>query len=143
MRVKHIITGSDRKSVIDNPASARQRDLEDDLGITILDRTNKGVVFTKEGSELLFYAKMLIEQAESIVYHFKLKRYFISKSLVFTPLLLMKQHVFLRKEHPLAHLKSIAAEQLRDFHYLTYHHDDIPLYFAEEFIDVSSIATQP
>lgn len=186
------------------------RDLEDDLGITILDRTNKGVLFTKEGSELLFYAKMLIEQAESVVYHFNkqkatdltklsissqhygfaieaaaklmdylserkyeltiregkttdviediyasrsilgilsisnlnrefFERYFISKSLIFTPLLLMKQYVFLRKEHPLAHLKSITLEQLRDYPYLTYHQDDIPLYFAEEFIDVNSI----
>ncbi|WP_425803320.1 LysR family transcriptional regulator [Desulfitobacterium sp. Sab5] len=186
------------------------RDLENDLEITILDRTNKGVVFTKEGSELLFYAKMLIEQAESVAYHFNrqketdltklsissqhygfaieateklmdylterkyvltiregkttdviedvyasrsilgilsisnlngefFERYFISKSLIFTPLLLMKQHVFLRKEHPLAHLKSINIEQLRNYPYLTYHQDDIPLYFAEEFIDVSSI----
>ncbi|NGY89357.1 LysR family transcriptional regulator [Bacillus megaterium] len=34
------------------------RDLERELGIIILDRTNKGVVFTKDGTELLFYAKM-------------------------------------------------------------------------------------
>lgn len=46
------------------------RELEADLGITILDRTNKGVVFTKEGTELLFYAKMLLEQMESVVDHF-------------------------------------------------------------------------
>ena len=46
------------------------REMENNLGITILDRTNKGVVFTKEGMELLFYAKMLLEQAESVVYHF-------------------------------------------------------------------------
>jgi DNA-binding transcriptional LysR family regulator len=186
------------------------RDLENDLGITILDRTNKGVLFTKEGSELLFYAKILIEQAESVVYHFNkqknteltrfsissqhygfaieaaakmmdflderkyeitiregkstdviedvyasrsmlgilsisnlnsefFERYFISKSLVFTPLLLMKQHVFLRKEHPLASHKSLTIEQLRNYPYLTYHQNDVPLYFAEEFIDVNLI----
>lgn len=186
------------------------KDLEDDLEITILDRTNKGVRFTKEGSELLFYANILIEQAESVIYHFNkqkttdltnlsissqhygfaieavaklmdylterkyeltiregkttdviedvyasrsilgilsisnlnkefFERYFISKSLIFTPLLLMKQYVFLRKEHPLAHLKSITLKQLRDYPYLTYHQDDIPLYFAEEFINVNSI----
>ncbi|MFA9464738.1 MAG: LysR family transcriptional regulator [Velocimicrobium sp.] len=186
------------------------KDLEDDLEITILDRTNKGVRFTKEGSELLFYANILIEQAESVIYHFNkqkttdltklsissqhygfaieavaklmdylterkyeltiregkttdviddvyasrsilgilsisnlnkefFERYFISKSLVFTPLLLMKQYVFLRKEHPLAHLKSITLEQLRDYPYLTYQQDDIPLYFAEEFTNVNSI----
>ena len=187
------------------------RDLEDDLGITILDRTNKGVLFTKEGLELLFYAKMLIEQAESAVYHFNkqkatdllklsissqhngfaieavakmmnflserkyeltiregkstdviddvyasrsmlgilsvcnlnseiFERYFISKSLIFTPLLLMKQYVFLRKEHPLAYLRTISLDQLRDYPYLTYQQDDIPLYFAEEFININSIA---
>jgi DNA-binding transcriptional LysR family regulator len=187
------------------------RDLEDDLGIIILDRTNKGVLFTKEGLELLFYAKILIEQAESVVYHFEkrkisdltklsissqhygfaieaaaklmnilsdrkyeltiyegkstdviedvyasksmlgvlsisnlnsdfFERYFISKSLIFTPLLLMKQYVFLRKEHPLACLKSITSDQLMDYPYLTYHQDDVPLYFAEEFININSIA---
>ena len=67
------------------------------------------------------------------------ERYFLSKSLVFTPLLLIRQHVFLRKEHPLAGLKSIAIEQLRDFPYMTYHKDDIPLYFAEEIVDTNSI----
>ena len=50
------------------------RDLEDDLGITILDRCNKGVTFTKEGTELLFFAKMLMEQTESIAYHFRKQR---------------------------------------------------------------------
>ncbi|WP_391560610.1 LysR family transcriptional regulator substrate-binding protein [Robertmurraya sp.] len=48
------------------------------------------------------------------------ERYFISKSLKFTPLTSMKQHVFLRKEHPLAHLKLITIEQLKDYPYLTY-----------------------
>ncbi|MFA9379370.1 MAG: LysR family transcriptional regulator [Lachnotalea sp.] len=187
------------------------RDLENDLEITILDRTNKGVIFTKEGTELLFYAKTLIEQAESVVYHFNkqkamdltkfsissqhygfaieavanlmnyfaeqryeltvregkttdviddvyanrsilgilslsdlnhdfFERYFISKSLVFTPLALLKQHIFLRKEHPLSHLKSISLQQLKDYPYLTYHQDDVPLYFAEEAINVNNIS---
>ncbi|WKB36049.1 LysR family transcriptional regulator [Terrilactibacillus sp. S3-3] len=46
------------------------RDLEAELGVTILDRTNKGVVFTKDGTDLLFYAKMILEQMESVAYHF-------------------------------------------------------------------------
>ena len=46
------------------------RALEQELGITILDRDNQGVEFTPEGKELLFMAKMLVEQAESITYHF-------------------------------------------------------------------------
>lgn len=185
-------------------------DLENELGITILDRTNKGVLFTKDGMELLFYAKMLLEQTESIIYHFNkqkatdltkisissqhygfaieavanlmdyfadrnydltiregkttdviddvyasrsilgilsltdlnknfFERYFISKSLVFTPLASLKQHVFLRKEHPLAHLKSITLQQLENYPYLTYQQDDVLLHFAEEVIDVDNI----
>ncbi|OMP68342.1 LysR family transcriptional regulator [Domibacillus epiphyticus] len=183
------------------------RDLEAELGITILDRTNKGVVFTKDGTELLFYAKMLLEQMESVVHHFNkekttdltkfsvssqhygfaieavanlmnyfaerkyelairegkatdviddvyasrsilgilsltdlnkhfFERYFISKSLIFTPLASMRQHVFLRKEHPLAHLECITLEQLRDYPYLTYQQDDMLLHFAEEALNV-------
>lgn len=186
------------------------QELEDELGITILERTNKGVFFTKEGTELLFYAKILLDQTESVVHHFNkqkstdltkfsisshhngfaleavanlidyfaerkyeltiregkttdviddvcmsrsilgilsltnlnktfFERYFISKSLMFTPLASLKQHIFLRKEHPLAHLKSIALEQLRDYPYLTYQYDDQLLHFAEEAIDLINI----
>lgn len=186
------------------------KDLEKEFGITILDRTNKGVFFTESGTELLFYAKMLLEQTEIIVYHFNkqkiseftnlsissqhygfvveslanlmsylseykyeltlnegktidviedvytgksvigilsisnlnkefFERYFISKSLVFTSLLITKVYVFLRKEHPLSQEKVITLEQLREYPYLTYHQDDVLLYFAEEFVDINSI----
>ncbi|MEH7392356.1 LysR family transcriptional regulator [Bacillus sp. JJ1474] len=186
------------------------RDLEAELGITILDRTNKGVVFTKDGTELLFYAKTLLEQMESVVYHFNkekaaditkfsifsqhygfaieavanmmdylneqkyeftiregmsteviddvyasrsilgiltltdlnknfFERYFTSKSILFTPLASIKQHVFLRKEHPLAHLKCITLEQLRHYPFLTYQQDDVLLHFAEVSNSVDDI----
>lgn len=186
------------------------QEMENDLGITILDRTNKGVVFTKEGTELLFYAKMILEQAESVVYHFNkqkttdlikfsissqhygfaieavanlmnyfaerkyeltiregktteviddvcasrsilgilsltdlnkgfFERYFISNSLVFTPIASLKQRVFLRKEHPLANFKSITLEHLKNYPYLTYQQDDVLLHFAEESINVDNI----
>ncbi|MBP2655834.1 MAG: LysR substrate binding domain protein [Firmicutes bacterium] len=185
-------------------------EMENELGITILDRTNKGVVFTKDGLELLFYAKMLLEKAESVVYHFNkqkaadltkfsissqhysfaieavaklmiyfaelkyeltiregkttdviddvyasksilgilsltdlnknlFERYFTSKSLIFTPLASLRQHVFLRKEHPLANLKSITLEQLENYPYLTYQQDDVLLHFAEEVINIENI----
>lgn len=186
------------------------QEMENELGITILDRTNKGVVFTKEGTELLFYAKMLLEQEESVVCHFNkqkttnltkfsissqhygfaieaasnlmnyldgrkyqltiregkatevisdvcanrsilgvlsltdlnkdfFERYFISNSLIFTLLASLRQHVFLRKEHPLAHLKSITLEQLTDYPYLTYQQNDVLLHFAEEAINLDNI----
>lgn len=187
------------------------QEIENDLGITVLDRTNKGVVFTKEGTELLFYAKMILEQTESVAYHFNkqkttdltkfsissqhygfaieavadfmnyfrerkyeltiregktteviddvyasrsilgilsltdlnkgfFERYFISNSLVFTPLHSLKQHVFLRKEHPLANFNSITLEQLKNYPYLTYQQDDMLLHFAEEAINVENIS---
>ncbi|MFS0661919.1 LysR family transcriptional regulator [Niallia alba] len=186
------------------------RELETELEITILDRTNKGVVFTKEGTELLFHAKKLLEQMDFVVDHFNkakkinltkfsissqhygfaieavanfmdyfaeqkyelaiqegkttdviddvytgrsmlgilsltdlnkhfFKRYFTSKLLTFTPLATLKQHVFLRKEHPLAHLNSVNLDLLRDYPYLTYQQDDMLLHFAEETLNVDNI----
>ncbi|BAU29438.1 LysR substrate binding domain-containing protein [Aneurinibacillus soli] len=67
------------------------------------------------------------------------ERYFISKSLMFTPLTSLRQHVFLRKEHPLAHLECVTLEQLRDYPYLTYQQDDVLLHFAEESVNVDNI----
>lgn len=186
------------------------RELESELGIVILDRTNKGVAFTKEGTELLFYAKTLLEQLDSVTHHFNkqkaneltklfvssqhygfvieavaslmdyfsdrkyeltvregrtteviddvytsrsiigvlsvtdlnknfFERYFVSKALTFTPLALLKQHVFLRKEHPLAHFKSVTLDQLKKYPFLTYQQDDVMLYFAETAINVDDI----
>ncbi len=186
------------------------RDLEVELGITILDRTNKGVAFTKEGTELLFYAKTLLEQMEAVIHHFDkdkktdltkfsissqhygfaieavanvmdhfterkyelairegkstdviddvyasrsilgilsltdlnkqyFERHFTSKSLLFTPLASLKQHVFLRKEHPLARNQSLTLEKLRDYPYLSYQQDDMLLHFAEETLHVNDI----
>lgn len=46
-------------------------ELEAELGIRILERTNKGVSFTQQGKEALFYARMLLEQADAAVSHFR------------------------------------------------------------------------
>ncbi len=40
------------------------KDLEKELGITIFERTNKGIFLSKEGAEFLGYARQVIEQAE-------------------------------------------------------------------------------
>lgn len=40
------------------------KDLEKELGLTIFDRTNKGITLTKEGAEFLGYARQVVEQAE-------------------------------------------------------------------------------
>lgn len=52
----------------------------------------------------------------------------------------LKQHVFLRKEHPLANFQSITLEQLKNYPYLTYQKDDMLLHFAEEIINVDNIS---
>jgi DNA-binding transcriptional LysR family regulator len=40
------------------------KELEEEIGITIFSRTNKGIVITQEGSEFLGYARQVVEQAE-------------------------------------------------------------------------------
>ena len=42
------------------------RDLERELGITIFKRSNRGVTLTNEGTELLGYARQVIEQADML-----------------------------------------------------------------------------
>lgn len=49
------------------------KDLEDELGIKIVERTTRGIKFTTEGQDLLFYARSVIEQANAIQYHFNSK----------------------------------------------------------------------
>ena len=40
------------------------KELEEEIGITIFSRTNKGIVITSDGSEFLGYARQVVEQAE-------------------------------------------------------------------------------
>ncbi|AIQ63450.1 LysR family transcriptional regulator [Paenibacillus stellifer] len=40
------------------------RDLEEEIGVTIFERTNKGITLSKEGAEFLGYARQVVEQAE-------------------------------------------------------------------------------
>ncbi|MBO4497577.1 MAG: LysR family transcriptional regulator, partial [Lachnospiraceae bacterium] len=50
---------------VSQPAlSASIRELEDELGILIFDRTNKGISLTDEGREFLVYAKKAVGQYE-------------------------------------------------------------------------------
>ncbi len=50
---------------ITQPAlSANISDLEDELGIVIFERTNKGISLTDEGREFVTYAKKVVAQYE-------------------------------------------------------------------------------
>ena len=50
--------------------SSSIQELEDELGITIFIRSNRGVTLTAEGTELLGYAKQVIEQADMLEAHY-------------------------------------------------------------------------
>ena len=185
--------------------SKSMKELETELAITVFQRGNRGVELTKDGSELLAYAKTLLAQEEAVRWHFGRRaadrvrlavssqhfgsaaaaaarlinslagreyeftlregkaadvvedvfagrseagvlsvsnwnlelyeRYFSSRSLAFTPLLTMREYVFMRAEHPLAGRGSVSLAELRGYPYFTYRRDDVPLDFAEEFVD--------
>lgn len=55
--------------------SAVVRELEEEAGITIFIRSNRGIVITPEGEEFIGYAKQVVEQ-----YHLMERRYMNSKS---------------------------------------------------------------
>lgn len=65
------ITEAAEKLFISQPSlSAAIHNLENEMGVTAFVRSNKGVVVTREGEELLSYARMLLEQAENMKDHF-------------------------------------------------------------------------
>ena len=47
------------------------RNLENEMGITAFTRSNKGVELTREGEELLSYARQILEQADVMAEHFQ------------------------------------------------------------------------
>ncbi len=54
-----------QKLYISQPSlSNALKELEEEIGITIFTRTNRGIVITPEGSEFLGYARQVVEQAE-------------------------------------------------------------------------------
>lgn len=70
-QLRYVITVADCNSMnkaagelfISQPSlSAAVRELEEEIGITIFNRSNKGIVVTVEGNEFLGYARQLMEQ---------------------------------------------------------------------------------
>ena len=70
-QLRYVITIADCNSMnkaagelfISQPSlSAAVRELEEEIGITIFHRSNKGIVVTVEGNEFLGYARQLMEQ---------------------------------------------------------------------------------
>ena len=57
------ISGAGKKLYISQPSlTAAIRELEHEFGITIFQRTNKGIILTSEGEEFLGYARQVITQ---------------------------------------------------------------------------------
>ena len=50
--------------------STAVKELENELGITIFTRSNRGVTLTNDGTELLGYARQVIEQADMLEAHY-------------------------------------------------------------------------
>jgi len=65
------ITDAAEQLFISQPSlSSAIHNLEKEMGVTAFLRSNKGVVVTKEGEELLSFARMLLEQADIMKEHF-------------------------------------------------------------------------
>ena len=65
------MTEAANKLFISQPSlSTAIHNLEKEMGVTAFIRSNKGVIITREGEELLSYARMLLEQADNMKEHF-------------------------------------------------------------------------
>lgn len=50
------------------------RELEEEMGVKVFNRTNKGITLTSEGVELLAYARQVVEQADLMIRHYESDR---------------------------------------------------------------------
>lgn len=65
------ITEAARQLYVSQPSlSAAIRDLEREYGISIFNRSAKGITLTPDGSEFLSYARQIVEQAELMEQHY-------------------------------------------------------------------------
>lgn len=68
------ITEASRRLFISQPSlTAAIRELEEEMGIKLFSRSNKGVSITNEGDEFLSYARQVLEQANLLEDRFKSK----------------------------------------------------------------------
>ena len=59
------ITEASRRLFVSQPSiTASIRELEAEMGVTIFERSNKGVVVTEEGETFLGYARQVLEQVD-------------------------------------------------------------------------------
>ena len=66
------ITEASKRVFISQPSlTAAIHELEEEMGVTIFNRSNKGVTITNEGDEFLSYARQVLEQASLLEDHYK------------------------------------------------------------------------
>jgi DNA-binding transcriptional LysR family regulator len=66
------ITEASRRLYVSQPSiTSAIRDLETEMGVTIFERSNRGVVVTEEGETFLGYARQVLEQAELLEERYK------------------------------------------------------------------------
>ena len=66
------VTEAARRLFVSQPSvTAAVRDLEREMGITVFERTSKGMVTTTEGQTFLGYARQVLEQADLLEERFK------------------------------------------------------------------------
>ena len=79
-QLKYVVAVADYKNIteasrcvfISQPSlTASIRDLENEMGITIFSRSNKGVTVTNEGDEFLSYARQVLEQSSLLEDRYK------------------------------------------------------------------------
>ena len=69
------ITKATRKLFVSQPSLSNAiMELETEIGITIFNRTNRGITISSEGAEFLAYAKQVIEQVELLEGHYADKK---------------------------------------------------------------------
>ena len=154
------ISDAAKKLFISQPSLTKAvRELEKEMEITIFERTNRGIVISKEGETFLGYARQVLEQAAllgetqtyeiiedvaqmkseiGILYLNDFNRTVLEKlikehDLVFTELFVAKPHIFVSTKNPLAGKKSVTIEELEPYPYLSFEQGEHnSFYFSEE-----------
>lgn len=126
--------------------------LEEELHITIFQRTPSGVVITNEGRELLKLGNKLLRDADyiddvrrqysdlGVLFMSDVNRRHMEKTLedndlAFHPLLRSRPHAFMSHSHPLAQRASVTPEELMDYPCIVYEQSaDSPAFYSEEML---------
>lgn len=97
-------------------------------------------VSLKEMEMSTVIAEVAAQQSDlGIIFLSEMTEHFIGRileerNLVFTPLVSLRPHVFMRRDHPLAGEQAVTMEQLRRYPYAAFTQSDSNLHYAEEVV---------